>query len=367
VSRSEKSISSAGVPSPERLRDVASAFHRVAEVHAADGYAPIYQRMAAGVADDSELLAVAATAAPGQNPPILLLAAAQFLLADHPDDPLAGFYPTLTGEPAPDEDPYPVLRDFVLAHRAAVTEIVATRLVQTNEPGRASLVYPALLVAQRLGGGRPLALIEVGASAGLTLVPDRYAYDYGTGVRYGDSESPLVLDCTLRGELAPPLTGPLSVAWRTGIDLNPLSLDNPADRRWLRALVWPDHADRAERLDLAARAAARGRLPVIHRGNATGQLPTLLAQAPAGTTVVVYHTAVLSHFTDQDRTEFVRMLPELSAQRPLTWIQGESGPDRVPRLRVAQLDGGQIQVEHLLGHYHPHGAWLEWLDAGLAG
>ena len=353
--------------SPERLRTVASAFRRVAEVHAADGYAPIYQRMAGGVADDPELLAIAATAAPGQNPPILLLAAAQFLLADHLDDPLVRFYPVLSGAPAPDGDPYPALRDFVLAHRAAVTEIVATRLVQTNEPGRSSLVYPALLAAQRLGGGRPLALIEVGASAGLTLVPDRYAYDYGTGVRSGDPASPLVLNCTLRGELAPPLAGPLSVAWRTGIDLNPLSLDDPADRRWLRALVWPDHPGRAQRLDLAARAAARGRLPVIHQGNATGQLPALLAQPPADTTVVVYHTAVLSHFTDQDRTEFVRTLPELSAQRPFTWLQGESGPNRVPRLRIAQLDGGQIQAEHLLGSYHPHGAWLEWLNTDLVG
>ncbi|HEX2298567.1 MAG TPA: DUF2332 domain-containing protein [Pseudonocardiaceae bacterium] len=353
--------------SPERLGNIAAAFRRVAEVHAADGYAPIYQQMAAGVADDPELLAIAATAAPGQNPPILLLAAAQFLLIDHPDDPLVRFYPVLSGEPAPERDPYPALRDFVLAHRDAVTEIVATRLVQTNEPGRSSLLYPALLAAQRLDGGRPLALIEVGASAGLTLVPDRYAYDYDTGARYGDPASPLVLTCALRGELVPPLTGPLTVAWRTGIDLNPLSLNDPADRRWLRALVWPDHPGRAQRLDLAARAAARGRLPVIHRGNAAGKLPALLAQAPAGTTVVVYHTAVLSHFTDQDRTKFVRTLPELSARRPFTWVQGESGLDRVPRLRVAQLADGQIQAEHVLGHYHPHGAWLEWLDADLAG
>lgn len=348
--------------SPERLQEVAATCRRIAEEHAADGYAPVYQQMAAGACTDPELLAIAAMAAPGQNPSILLFAAAQFLLADHPDHPLARFYPVLTGVPAPPDDPYPVLRDFVLAHRDQVATIVATRLVQTNEAGRSSFMYPLLLTTQRLGGVRPLALIEVGASAGLTLVPDRYAYDYGTGVHYGDLASPLTLTCTLRGDGVPPLAGSLSVAWRTGVDLNPLNLDDPIDRRWLRALIWPDHPDRAHRLDVAARAAARGPRPHIHQGDATELLPGLLAQAPADSTVVVFHTAVLAHFTAESRTTFVRRLPELSTLRPFTWIQGEPGPDRQPRLRITQLANGRIQTDDLLGLYHPHGAWLEWVS-----
>jgi hypothetical protein len=345
----------------ERLPDVAAAFRRVVEVHAADDYAPIYQQMAAGVSTDPELLGIAGAATAGQNPPILLFAAVQFLLAEHPEHPLARFYPILTGRPAPAADPYPALRDFVLANRAQIMAIVTSRLVQTNEPGRSAYLYPALLTAQRLGGNRPLALIEVGSSAGLTLVPDRYGYDYGTGTRYGDPTSPLVLSCALRGELTPPLAGTLSVAWRTGVDLNPLSLDDPADRRWLRALIWPDHPDRAHRLDVAARAAARGPLPRIHRGDATERLPELLAQAPTDTTAVVYHTSVLTHFTAQARTAFVPRLHELSTQRPITWIQGEPGPDRQPGLRLALLADGQLQAEYLLGRYQPHGVWLEWL------
>ncbi|MGH3914317.1 MAG: DUF2332 domain-containing protein [Pseudonocardiaceae bacterium] len=351
-------------PDQERLQEVAAAFRTVAEVSTAGGYAPIYQQLAAGVATDPELLAIAAAAAPGQYPPVLFFAAAQFLLTDHLDHPLVRFYPILSGVPAPAVDPYPALRDFVLAHRDQLTTIVATRLVQTNEPGRNAYLYPALLTAQRLGGDRPLALIEVGSSAGLTLVPDRYAYDYGIGVLHGDPASPLVLSCTLRGPHLPPLTGPLSVAWRTGVDLNPLRLENPADRRWLRALVWPDHPDRSRRLDIAARAAARGPRPHIHRGDAAEALPGLLAQAPAGTTVVIYHTAVLVHFTGQARTAFLRRLPALSTQRPITWIQGETGRDRRSLLRLAQLGAGQLHTEHLLGRYQPHGAWLEWTDRG---
>lgn len=246
----------------------------------------------------------------------------------------------------------------MLAHREQITEIVATRLVQTNEPARSAYLYPALLTAQRLGG-RPLALIEIGSSAGLTLVPDRYAYDYGTGTLHGDPTSPLVLDCALRGDLTPPLDGALRVAWRTGVDLHPLNLGDPADRRWLRALIWPDHPDRAQRLDLAARAAARGPVPHIHPGDATECLPELLTQAPADTTVVVFHTAVLTHFTQHARAAFEEQLQQLCTLRPITWIQGE------PRLRLAQLANARIQTELPLGRYHPHGAWLEWVNTEI--
>ncbi|MGH3972629.1 MAG: DUF2332 domain-containing protein [Pseudonocardiaceae bacterium] len=344
-----------------RLHEVAVFFQTIAEVRAAGGYAPIYQQMAAGCATDPELLAVAA-AQPGQNPSSLLLGATQFLLAKHSDHPLIRFYPALTGQPSPTGDPYPALRDFVLAHREQITKIVASRLVQTNEPARSAYLYPALLTAHHLGGGRPLTLIEIGPSAGLTLVLDRYAYDYGTGTLHGDPTSPLVLNCALRGDLTPPLHDTLHVAWRTGVDLHPLDLGEPADRRWLRALIWPDHPDRAERLDLAARATTRLPLPHIHPGDATERLPDLIAQAPADTTVVVFHTAVLAHFTQPARAAFVHQLQQLSALRPLTWIQGEPRPDQQPRLRLAQLANGHIQTELPLGRYHPHGAWLEWVQ-----
>lgn len=348
-----------------RLQEVAAVFQTIAEVRAAGGYAPIYQQMAAGAADDAELLAIAAAARPGQNPPSLLLGAAQYLLTDHPDHPLVRFYPALSEQPAPADDPYPALQDFVLAHREEITAVVATRLVQTNEPARSAYLYPALLTAQRLGGGQPLALIEIGPSAGLTLVPDRYAYDYGTGTLHGNPTSPLVLGCALRSDLPPPLAGTLSVRWRIGIDLHPLDLGDPADRRWLRALIWPDHPDRAQRLDLAARAAACGPLPCIVQGDATESVSDALAQAPDDTTVVVFHTAVLAHFTKQARTAFARRLQELSALRPVTWVQGEPRPDQQPRLRLALLSNGRVQTDHPLGRYHPHGAWLEWVNADL--
>ena len=107
--------------------------------------------------------------------------------------------------------------------------------MQTNEVRRCCYLLPAVTLAARLAAPAPLALIEAGASAGLNLGLDGYAYDYGTGTITGDPRSPLTLHCELRGGTPPPLALPApDIAWRAGIDLSPL---DPDDAAWLRALV----------------------------------------------------------------------------------------------------------------------------------
>ncbi|MBV9139750.1 MAG: DUF2332 domain-containing protein [Pseudonocardiales bacterium] len=345
------------------LGPVAAAFDAIATRRAAGGYAPIYARLAAGCATDPELLRIAAQAQPGQNPPSLLLGTAHYLLAQQPEHPLAAFYSAITGQPAPDpreQDPFPLLRDFLTTHQDQIAELVATRFVQTQEPGRAAYLYPALLLAQHLAAPDPLAVIEIGPSAGLTLVPDRYAYRYDTHPA-GDPDSPLVLHCALRGG-TPPLDQPLRITWRAGIDLNPLNLADSNDRAWLRAFIWPDHPDRADRLDRAIAAARRGPLPMLHRGAANQLLPRVLALAPGEATVCVYHTATTAHFTPDARRAHARQLATLARTRRLLWLQAEPRPANEPRLRITDLRDGQPLTEHLLGHYHPHGAWLHWLS-----
>lgn len=324
------------------LMPVAAAFSAIATRRAAGGYAPVYARLADGCS--------------------LLLGAAQYVLAQHPVHPLAEFYPAITGRPAPDpneHDPFPLLRDLAAGHRDQLAELVSTRLVQTQEPGRTSYLYPALLIAQRLAAPDPLAVIEIGPSAGLTLVPDRYAYRYDGGPVVGDRQSPLVLRCALRGD-SPPFDWPLQIEWRAGIDLHPLDLAEPADRAWLRALVWPDHPDRADRLDQAFVAAGRGAPPPLHRGPADRELPHLVAQVPDHATVCVYHTATTAHFTPAAREAHARQLVALSRTRRILWLQAEPRPEGEPRLRIADLRDGELVSEHLLGDYHPHGAWLCW-------
>jgi hypothetical protein len=151
---------------------VAQRYRRFAEWEARDR-SPLYQELALGVAGDRGLLALLERLPPARQQPNLFFAAVQY-----------------RGGPQPD---FPAFRAFVLRHADQVVATMAARRTQTNEVGRCALLLPLLAA---LPG--PLALVEVGASAGLCLLPDRYAYDYG-GATVGDPASPVRLACQPRG------------------------------------------------------------------------------------------------------------------------------------------------------------------------
>lgn len=345
-------------------RELAATFTHFAAKRCG-AYAPLYARLGAGIAEDRDLLAIAAGATPGQSPPDLMLAAVHYLLAGDLGDPLARYYPSLTFAPEAG-DAFPDFRRFCLERRGELVELISSRRVQTNEARRCCYLLPAVILAAQLAGRR-LALIEPGASAGLNLAMDAYTYDYGTQHRLGDANSPLLLRCRLHGELKPPLHTPIpAIAWRAGVDLNPLDAADPHDAAWLRALVWADHRDRALRLDDALRIAASRPAVPMYAGDAAEQLPVAVAAAPPETSVCVFHTAFLAHFSQVERDRFTRQVLALSARRTIYWIQAEPRRDPTePRLRLTVCDGGRITQDWPLGHYQPHGAWLEWIAADV--
>lgn len=310
-------------------------------------------------------MAIAASALPGQSPPDLMLAAAHYLLAREPADPLARYYPTLTPQPATG-NPAPAFREFCMERCDQLTTLVSTRRVQTNEVRRCCYLLPAVMLAAHVAA-RPLALIEAGASAGLNLAMDHYAYNYGTGTTIGDTGSPLTLQCRLDGTRRPPLKLPIpQIGWRAGIDLHPLDPASPDDAAWLRALVWADHPGRAAVLAAALKAAA-ARPPVpLHAGDAAERLPALIASAPADMTVCLFHTAFLAHIPPLDRERFEHLVADLSTTRLIYWVQAEPRPDPAePRLRLTACEEGRITGQWPLGRYHPHGEWLEWAAVGV--
>jgi hypothetical protein len=338
--------------------ELAAAFRHFAD-RRCGSYAPLYAALGAGIAADPELLGIAACTRGGDSPPDLMLAAVHYLLARDPDDQLARYYPSLSAHVA-DGDPVPSFRAFSLRHRDELEQLVSARHVQTNEVRRCTFLLPAVMLAASLTS-RPLALIETGASAGLNLAMDKYAYDYGTGTLIG-GPGPLTLTCSLAGSHQPPLSLPMPhVTWRAGIDLSPLNPADPSDAAWLQALVWPDHRDRAALLRVAlSAAAARPPIP-IRAGDATALLPSVIAAAPPDTAVCLFHTAFLAHFPRPDRARFEQLVPQLSATRPIWWVQAEPRPDPAePRLRLTLCEEGRIAGAWALGHYQPHGQWLEW-------
>lgn len=301
----------------------------------AAGRSPSYEALSLAVADDAGVLGFLQALPRQKRQPNLLFAAARYLLGGSPD--------------------IVVLRGLVDRRGAELAELMLRRRTQTNEPARCATLLPTLAA---LPG--PLALIEVGASAGLTLLPDRYSYDYAGYRLAGTDPLAPVLRCEPRGAVPLPDAVP-EVVWRAGLDLSPLDVTNDDDMLWLSCLVWPDEGDRAETLE-AAVAAARRDPPPVFAGDLLTDLPALAARAPAAATLVIFHSAVLAYVEPDDRAKFAATVREL----PATWLSNE-GPEVLADVPVPPFDGAPFLLvrdgRYPLALADGHGAWLHWLAA----
>ncbi|HEX4859872.1 MAG TPA: DUF2332 domain-containing protein [Rhizomicrobium sp.] len=324
---------------------------------AAKAGSPLYARLAQGVSGDEDLKALAARAKPGQPHANLLLGAVHYLLLRGAEHPLKRHYPDLGGGAVEGEDPFPLFKDFVASHIQEITRLIETRITNTNEVGRSALLHPGL----RMLGEGPLHLVEIGPSAGLNMIWDRYGVRYTRDGAVAASiapDAPMVIDCELRGPNQPP-TGPApKVASRVGLELNPVDLSRQEDRDWLRALMWPDQIPRLRRLERAIDLFETVN-PPIRVGDAVALLPDTLAAIPEGGAVCVYHTIVLYQFDWAAREALNDMLVVAGLRRPVYRLSFEfDGKDCVLSL-IHYHDGAR--EERVLAHAHPHGTWIEWL------
>lgn len=325
------------------------------------GYSPLYERIAASVAGDREVLALLRSAPPASHLPGVALAAARYLLLDGLDHPLGEVYAGRSTA-----DPGPLFLDLCRSQRSALLALLETRRVQTNDCGRCALIGPAITwVTERLPG--PYAHVDVGASAGLNLLGDRYRLDYGTHGATGPADSTVQITCEVsRGD--PPIRDRLpALASRVGIDRSPIDLADPADARWLLACVWPD-TGRAERVEASIRLA-RQDPPTVLAGLANELLPGVLADLPTGTTAIVTTTWAFGYFSEEERAAFVDLLRVESARRPIAWVSAE-GAGTVTALGTGRLDEGEVLgalvfdgadiTTHRLARVHEHGNWIDW-------
>jgi hypothetical protein len=157
------------------------------------------------------------------------------------------------------------------------------------------------------------------------------------------------------------------VAWRGGIDLNPLDVTSADDMAWLATLVWPEHDDRRERL-LQAIDVARADPPRIIRGDLLDELPALVRQASHHGTVVVFHSAVIAYLEPADRGRFEAMMRALVAEGRCHWVsnEGKRVIESITATGPAIADEKQTFVLGLDGravaHTHGHGRFMRWLQ-----
>ena len=187
-----------------------------------------------------------------------------------------------------------------LDRRPAIERLLRTGRVQTNEVGRCAYLYPAFaLVAE--WSRRPLVIIELGASAGLNLMWDQYRYEYEGDASCGPSDATVVIRSAFRGDRRPrlPERAP-AVVGRVGVDVVPIDVRDEDQTSWLRALVWPEHRERAALL-ASALALAQRTPPRVVRGDALACLPDLLREARRDAAVCVTHTHTLNQMTEGRR------------------------------------------------------------------
>lgn len=269
---------------------VQERFARFAREEAA-GRSTLYAEWAAGVAGDERTASILARIPATRRQPPLVFAVTRLL-----------------GAP---ESEYRQWAQWVTDHADEIVAEGSRRSLQTNEPLRCAALLPALSTVTG-----PIALLEVGASAGLCLYPDRYSYRYHGGPSLDPTRGPsaVVLECVLTGD--PPLRMP-DVVWRAGIDLEPLAAADPRDRLFLTTLVWPGEEGRRDRIEAALDIAAADP-PLLLRGDASdpGVLADAAARAPSGATLVITTPGVLPHIPRAQRERLLGMLREIDA----VWI-----------------------------------------------
>jgi hypothetical protein len=340
---------------------IAQRLGRFGEVEATTS--PLYRRLAPLAADRAPLVALLRERRSGQPPANVLLAAIQRRLTARPEAPLAAYFPTLGGSRAPDAGLAAAFDAFWPEELAGIGELVRSRRVATNEVRRAAILRPAYVaVARRLvEAERPPSahLVELGASAGLLLVWDRLAYRYG-GTRFGPDPAPLELASDWRAPRPPDPLAPFTVAARIGIDVEPVELGDPEAMAWLRALIWPEHVDRAAAFDTAC-ALARAAEVQVRAADALTFVPGGLDALPGRLPAVVLHAFTVNQFSDAMRAQLDQGLAEAARTRPIFRVGLEWAPGGA-RLELTTYPGGRTT---LLARADPHGGWIEPVDDAL--
>lgn len=317
--------------------DLQRRYQRWAEIEA-DSVSPLYAEWARGIAGDASLLTHVAELEGGKRQPNLVFASAR-----------------MAGVPLA---PWTAVRDDFETKWSAIRASVISRGTQTNEPLRMATLLPAI---GDVAG--TIALVEVGASAGLCLYPDRWRYRFGPGRYLGVSERPL-LETDASASVPIPRELP-RITWRGGVDLQPLSPSDAETKDWLEALIWPDahgrvDGERVDRLRTGIAIARREPAHVVAGDLRTESRAVIEEAARHADRVVVWHSAVLAYLGASDRAEFMEVMRELD----VTWISnegrsvvpGEEAPWESPGDFVLRRDGIPLAATH------PHGRSITWRD-----
>ncbi|MGE0385551.1 MAG: DUF2332 domain-containing protein [Gammaproteobacteria bacterium] len=319
---------------------------------------PLYEHMFIRMAEDRQMLEFALLE---HDPiPMRLFFGAHFMLLDKPEQPVARYFRSLSEDPLPPQEAWPVFRQYCLDHAEELRGIMRTRTVQTTTVERAACL--AIALARIAVDGEPVSVIEIGCSAGLLLLFDEYRFDYGPAGALGRADAALTVKLPVHGTgFAAPARLP-RVARRIGMDLDPVDPADPQAHRWIHANLFPEWVEQRARLCKALDLRAGYPLETV-RGDAIALLPDLLERIRGP--VCVMHSGFMNYLSDAQRAHLDATLAAQSRARTVhkigldvTLPEYTAGYHRMTLRHTRYMQGAP--QETVLGNSDLLGQALNW-------
>ncbi|MBK5488294.1 DUF2332 domain-containing protein [Bacillus sp. TH17] len=325
-------------------------------VNECKGSSDLYEYLSIKISEDEEVLTLASYAQPGQPVPNLLLGAVHYLLLKGKEHSLKNYYQSLVENADINfENAFYQFKDFCHVYPEEIISLLQTKLVQTNEVRRCAYLYPSFCyIFNKVN--KPLALIEIGTSAGLQLFWDQYRYSYGTEEMYGNRQSNVHLQSEIKGEKKPSfLKQSPPVMERIGLDLHVNNLNDEEDYLWLRALIWPEHKERLELFDQAATLVKEKSVQLIE-GDGVALLPAIANQIREDAVICIFHTHVANQIPENVKHTLEKQIKEIGAKRDVFHLYNNMW-DR--DLHIDYYINGNEYCE-TVGETEGHGGWFSW-------
>ncbi|HWI49291.1 MAG TPA: DUF2332 domain-containing protein [Rummeliibacillus sp.] len=337
------------------VRNLSETFRRFAK-NECENSSKLYESLSYQIAEDVDLIQLASIIPEGQPVPNLFFAATQYLLIDS-QDYLKNYYASFTEKPFSVKEVFPYFKNFVLANREELKQLFRTKLVQTNEVRRCAYLYPMFADIYEKHQ-MPLALIEIGTSAGLQLGVEQYHYLYNNEMQAGNKQSLLTINSQNRGKELPAsiIRNPV-VQTRIGMDLNPIDLQNTNELKWLQSLIWPEHHERRNLFNKAATVIKNLDIQLI-RGDAVEQIQSICEQIPHNQLIVVFHTHVANQIPTAAKDELIEKLKVISTKRPLYHCYNNMYDTN---LHQDYIVANKIHSERVLEQTDGHARWFTWV------
>lgn len=309
----------------------------------------IYRKLSYYIAQDKDLIEICNYAPINQPIPNLFLGAVNYLLLKGYDNNLYDEY--YVNETS---DLIRKFKEFCIKNKIEIIKIMNNKLVQTNEVRRSSYIFPILCY---INDKRKINLLEIGCSAGLQLLADKYRYKYDVYPGYkGNLTSDLTISSVItKGEFGSYIDEQMDIGKRIGIDLNTIDFSKDEEFLWLKALIWPEHNDRRILLEKARDTVINESLK-LKEGNALEILIEEVKKIPTDENLLIFHTHVANQMSIKEKEYLVKTIENIGKNRNLYHLYNNIN-DKL--LHLDSYKSGE-KYPKIVGQTDGHGKWFEW-------